>query len=104
MKAFILILIASMLFNRLAAQSDSNNVVPQPIVIEDITKAMSKGTQPGFKIDIPGAKKKGTVDALTKAMRDESRAKLEEAGNEYIIRGTTIQSISKMPLNIYTIV
>ncbi|MEO6167721.1 MAG: hypothetical protein ABIO46_09850 [Chitinophagales bacterium] len=103
MKSPILFLFFSILVGQLTAQSDSGNVA-KPLVIEDITKAMSKGTQPGFRIDIPQVKKKGTVEALSKAMKAESRANLEQVNNEYIVRGTTIKSISPRPLNVYGIV
>ncbi|MBK9733288.1 MAG: hypothetical protein IPO83_18710 [Chitinophagaceae bacterium] len=103
MKLPLLILFFSILVGRVTAQSDSITVA-KPIVIEDITKAMSKGTQPGFRIDIPQVKKKGTVDALAKAMKSENKALLQQVNNEYIVRGTTIQNISPRPLNVYGIV
>lgn len=103
MKRFYFFSLALIIFGQVAAQPDSGYVA-KPIVIEDINKKMSKGTQPGFAINIDQAKKKGTVDALTQAMKEENKAKLELVNNEYILRGTIIKSISPKPLNIYSIV
>lgn len=76
---------------------------PKPLVIEDITKAMSKGTQPGFKIDVFEATKKGAAEALTKVMKEENKSKVELVNNEYIVRNSIIKRITTKPLNVYII-
>lgn len=103
MKATSLFVFAVAMGN-LFAQTDPDPATPKPLVIEDITKTMSKGNQPGFKIDVYEAKKKGAVDALTKAMKEENKAKLELVNNEYTVSGAVIKSISPKPLNVYCIV
>src|SRR4030095_11190 len=51
MKRFYFFSLALIIFGQVAAQPDSGYVA-KPIVIEDINKKMSKGTQPGFAINI----------------------------------------------------
>lgn len=104
MKSFSHLLFVLLLASNAIAQTGTDPEIPKPLVIEDITKAMSKGEQPGFKIDIFEAKKKGVVDALTKTMKEEAKSKLELVNNEYHIPGGVIKSISPDTLNVYFIV
>lgn len=89
---------------QLSAQTEvADPSVAKPLVIEDITKNMSKGMQPGFKIDVYDATKKGTAEALTKVMKEENKSKVELVNNEYIVPGNIIKSISPKPMNVYVI-
>lgn len=103
MKSFSLSLLFLLLVGQIVAQTDSDYVA-KPIVIEDITKNMSKGNQPGFKIDIYQAKKAGVVDALAKAVKESNGAKVEMVNNEYVVKGAVNKTISPQPLNVYSLV
>lgn len=95
-----LVLILLLHISLLKAQT---SIEPKPLVIEDITKAMSKGTQPGFKIEVFEATKKGAAEALTKVMKEENKSKVELVNNEYIVLDNIIKSITTKPLNVYVI-
>ena len=103
MKFYTLLLFSLFIAGEIAAQTDSV-YVGRPIVVEDISKTMSKGNQPGFKIDVYQAKKTGAVNALTKTIKEENRAKLELVNNEYVVHGAVIKDISSAPMNVYSIV
>ena len=88
----------------LSAQTEvADPSVAKPLVIEDITKTMSKGMQPGFKIDVYDATKKRAAEALGKVMKEENKSKVELVNNEYSIMGNIIKSISTKPLNVYVV-
>ncbi|MDZ4846126.1 MAG: hypothetical protein SH857_11315 [Chitinophagales bacterium] len=85
------------------AETKTDPAVAKPLVIEDITKNMSKGMQPGFKIDVHNATKKGITEAVSKVMKEENKSKVVLVNNEYSIMGNIIKSISSKPLNVYII-
>ena len=74
----------------------------KPLVIEDINKAMSQGTEPGLSIMIHQAQQKDVIDAWEKAIKGKSRSKAETKGDEIIIIGTNIPLISSDSLNIFS--
>ena len=82
------------------AQADRFEV--KSINVEEITRTMSKGEQPGFKIEIYdiGVEK---AKELWKKTAKEQKAKLEPSGNELILKEGTVKSISPKPVNVYAI-
>lgn len=87
-----------------AQTSDSSALEVKTLTVEETTKAMSKGTQPAFKVTVYEATKKGTAEALSKAIKEENRSKVETKDNESYVLGTVIKSISPKPLNVYCII
>lgn len=74
----------------------------KPLVIKDIKKAMSQGTEPGLEVMIHQAEQKDVVNAWEKAIKGKSRSKAENKGDEITILGTNLPIITNDSLNIYS--
>lgn len=74
----------------------------KPLVVKDIKKAMSQGTEPGMEVMIHQAQQKEVVNAWEKAIKGKSKAKAESKGDEITIIGTVLPLISNDSLNIYS--
>ncbi len=86
----------------LIAQTDP--YAPKPVVIEDITKAISRGEQPGFRVRIYQAEKKEIDNAWSKVIRNDTKSKVENVNNEFSIIWTNLKDISQKPINVYAII
>lgn len=76
---------------------------PKTITIEEITREMSKGKQPGFKTELYQQDKKAAAEALTKYLKEKGKIKIEQVGNEYIVTAAAVKSISIQPVSMYFI-
>ncbi|HXH18636.1 MAG TPA: hypothetical protein VNJ07_06090 [Chitinophagales bacterium] len=74
------------------------------ITLEDISKTISRGEQPGLKVDIYEAEKKKVESKWSKAIRKETKSKVANVNNEISIHGTLLKQISLKPLNVYSII
>ena len=83
---------------RLSAQTEV-----QPVVVEEITRSMSKGEQAGFKADIPQAVKKDVEGEWSKIIRKDTKSKVENVNNELSIAGTVLKEISVNPISVYAV-
>lgn len=97
---FLLIAISFSLF----AQHTEDRSVPKKIIVKDITKAISKGTQPGLEVKIYQADKKDVEKEWSKRIRQNTKSKVEEENNEIYITETYLDPISSDPVNVYSII
>ena len=106
MKIIAAFLKATLLFTAIqsSAQPRQNDFGAYEVTVEDITKIMSKGQQPGFRVDIYQAEKKDVENTWSKLIRNETKSKAENVNNELFIPGTYLKYISGKPLNVYTII
>ena len=74
------------------------------ITVETITKDISRGKQPGLKIDIFQASKKDVANDWAKLIRKDTKSKVEEQDAEVFIIGAHIPEITVAPLNIYAVI
>ncbi|MDX2002598.1 MAG: hypothetical protein SFW35_09200 [Chitinophagales bacterium] len=72
-----------------------------PIIVTNAEQTMSKGSHTAFSITIPQAQKKDVDDAWAKAVKQKSKSKAAQIGNELVIIGTLIPLITTDSLNIY---
>lgn len=91
------------LFSILLILSCSVAFAQKPLVVKDIKKAMSQGTQPGLEIMIHQAEQKEVIKAWEKAIKGKSKAKPETKDDEISIMGTNLPLITNDSLNIYSI-
>lgn len=74
----------------------------QTIDVTNKSVTMSKGEQPAYIVEIPQGDYDDVVDNWTKHIRQNTKEKVVEVGNEIIISGTQIDEISPEPINIYS--
>lgn len=87
----------------LAAVVTATSVFGQgKIFVEEAPRAMSKGAQPSFLVDIPGAKLKTIEKDWIKYLEKSSKNKAEQLNGETLIKGSTVKNISTLPLTIYS--
>ncbi len=72
------------------------------IEVEEETRSMSKGKQPGYVVLIPEATVSEIKPELKKFLRKDSKSKIEEEDGEIYISGVENKSISPEKINIYT--
>lgn len=73
----------------------------QQVVVEEVIKEMSKGTQTGFEVVIPEVTFKSVQNNLNRYLRKESKSRAEEANGEIFILGAVNKNIHPSPFNIY---
>jgi hypothetical protein len=73
----------------------------QKIVVEEVVKEMSKGTNNGYEFMIPEAMISDIKNDFRNNMRKDSKSKVQEANGEFFIIGAVNKSISPGPFNIY---
>jgi len=93
-----------LLFNSLVAEAQQNEFGAYAVTVDDITKTISKGPQPGFKVDVYQAEKKEIENQWSRAIRQDTKSKVENLNNELFITGTILKSISVKPVNVYSII
>ncbi|MFN8285200.1 MAG: hypothetical protein U0V74_00505 [Chitinophagales bacterium] len=86
----------------LAAVLCTAAVYGQSIFVEEAPRAMSKGAQPSFLVDIPGSKSKTVEKDWTKYLEKGSKSKAENLNGEMTIKGITVKNISTLPLAVYS--
>ncbi len=63
---------------------------------------MSKGSQPAYQVSIPETNLETVKKEWMKLIRQNTKSKVEEMGQELIIKGTLIKEIYPEPINIYS--
>jgi len=77
-------------------------IAQENITVSFKTISMSKGDQPAYVVDIPQADYEKIVKSWSKVIRQNTKSKVEETGQELIITGTSIKDIYNQPINIYS--
>lgn len=72
------------------------------IVVEETSRAFSKGEQPSFLVTIPQAKLKEVEKEWIKYIRKDSKGKPETINGEVWMPGAVVKNISPDPINIYS--
>lgn len=96
------VVFVSFFLNMVAAYHCSE--AAKEIIVKPVTKEISRGKQPGMKVDIYQATKKEVVKAWSKKINQNTKSKVEERENEIFIIGTHISEITNEPLNIYAVI
>lgn len=104
MKKVIVLAIISIVFSAHIIAGSSGSQPVKEITVETVTKDISRGKQPGMKIDIYQATKKDVVKDWSKLISKNTKAKVEERENEVFIIGASIAEVSTAPLNIYAVI
>ncbi len=89
-----LILITTLFFSFYAAAQE-------PIKVKEITNNMTKGEQPGMETRIPQADLKTVIKNWEKAVRNDTKNKMEDEGDEYYVYQTLVERISSTPINVF---
>lgn len=83
----------------------SQSIVAQQISQVNMeTASISKGQQPAYIINIPGADINGVIKSWEKLIRQNTKSKVEESGGEISILGTQINELYHSPINIYSLI
>lgn len=77
---------------------------PGTITVESVDQKMSRGEQPGLKLYIPEVTPVNFARDFEKAVKKRTKEKSKTEGDEFIITGTQLKSVSDKPLNVYSII
>lgn len=73
-----------------------------PVEVERKTVSMSKGEQPAYIVNVPEADFDLVSKDWAKIIRQNTKSKVEEVGQEIIILSTQISEVHHGPINIYS--
>jgi hypothetical protein len=94
MKQIIMMVYLCIMAAGIKAQTD--------VTVTAITKEMSKGTRPGYKVNIPENTLKDVKNAWENLLRENSKGKLQTVNAETSMIGAVSIQISASPINIYS--
>ncbi|MEZ5197848.1 MAG: hypothetical protein R2764_16120 [Bacteroidales bacterium] len=72
------------------------------ITVEQKTVSMSQGEQPAYIVNVPEADFDQVTKDWEKIIRQNTKSKVEESGQELVIMGTQIPEIHHNPINIFS--
>lgn len=72
------------------------------VTVTAITKEMSKGAKPGYKVNIPENSIKDVKPAWEKLLRENSKGKMQNVNAETSMTGAVTLLLSASPINIYS--
>lgn len=73
----------------------------QDIKVENVTRSMSQGEQPGFAVTLPQADVKVVESGLASTLQGKSRSKPSKENNEWVMKQTVVPQISQDTLDVY---